>query len=80
MSSDLFCTVDDVDGATNQELKTMNAAITIEGHDAITYCKGHTVRQVAVDFGVESPLQRLCNEEVSNMDFTVLDSGSNDHY
>ena len=50
LSSDLFCT-GDVDGATKEELKTMNAAIKLEGPDAIIDCKGHTVRQVAVDFG-----------------------------
>ncbi len=50
LSSDLFCT-DDVTDATNPQLRMLNAAIKLEGPDAILDCKGHTVRQVADDFG-----------------------------
>ena len=45
LSDDLLCT-DDVDDATNQILRTLNAAITVNGPDAIIDCKGHTIRQM----------------------------------
>jgi|SaaInl74LU_5_DNA_1037368.scaffolds.fasta_scaffold10804_1 hypothetical protein len=45
LNDDLFCT-DVVDGASNDELKTLNAAIKVEGADAVIDCKGHTVRQL----------------------------------
>ncbi len=45
LSDDLFCT-DDVGDATNPILRPLNAAITVNGPDAIIDCKGHTIRQM----------------------------------
>lgn len=44
LSDDLFCT-DEVGGAPTGVLKSLNAAIKIEGPDAVIDCKGHTISQ-----------------------------------
>ena len=44
LTEDLVCT-DDVYDASEESLRTLNAAITLEGSKAVIDCKGHTVRQ-----------------------------------
>jgi hypothetical protein len=50
LSDDLFCTDDVSDPATtNNNKKTLNAAIKLSGPDAKIDCKGHTVRQITTE-------------------------------
>lgn len=51
LSDDLFCTDKVTTSTPPLQLKTLNAAIKLSGPDASIDCKGHTVRQVAEDFG-----------------------------
>ncbi len=62
LSDDLIC-MDDVDDASNQELKTMNAAIKVAGPDAIIDCKGHTIIQMTTKSAAacETPPRRDLN-------------------
>ena len=63
LSHDLLCT-DQVESATDDELKALNAAITLTGPNASIDCKGRTIRQIPTgqfapgcQFGVGPPFE-----------------------
>ena len=70
LTEDLICT-DDVEGASDQVLGTLNAGITLVGPSASLDCKGHTVRQVSTKLASNCEIEEGEGEKPGHDDACV---------